>query len=581
MGLIPLENKIMQDTSKIGLTQRTEVMTTSGQTFQKERNPYVFWNPSIQLYNPWSKRIANIMYSNVDIIDVLSETDKDGNKKEKAADVLHFLKLSRHLNRNNMIVWYNNSARTAFPATKEIIINQICGFNNEQAGRKFLSKIKKLGLVVEWKREDLDVSRYYINPIITMKYKGFSLECYALFKESIDEYLTDAAKQDLAKLYYMQGHPDITAEEVESIIKMNNGIITEQAAAAPSMDIFQRTVLDGKDVQYIYAPAWGTVHNIAPDNNENVFFLLQHSRNGKRTAADIDYYYNIAVDIDAGKDSAGNYVDLKTVEQRKADILAAIRPVIPTPTAIVSSRNGYHIYWTCEHTEIKESWLCTAQLVRNTLAGIIDGQVTTDAARVLRAPGSIHKKEGSDAYTVALKETNDIVYSYEELTAAFTAAAPDIKAVSSQLIKNIPDLASTAKTTRAQKSAEINTHEQTARIQAISALSLDTFTIPDIQRTMSTQQAKEFYKSQDLREFLQASGSICCINPEHDDEHPSATVYADRYVCHCILEESDGHGYDIINVVSMLADCSYTTAVKYLAKVYNVTINSKTAKMAV
>jgi hypothetical protein len=79
----------------------------------------------------------------------------------------------------------------------------------------------------------------------------------------------------------------------------------------------------------------------------------------------------------------------------------AIRP----PTVIVDSGNGYHVYWVSKDPLTVEEWRPYAQGLYNLTKahGLKCDPVTTDAARVLRVPGTFNRKDKANAKQVAIK----------------------------------------------------------------------------------------------------------------------------------------------------------------------------------
>jgi hypothetical protein len=75
----------------------------------------------------------------------------------------------------------------------------------------------------------------------------------------------------------------------------------------------------------------------------DIYFIINPSKGLKNT--DVTHLICNYVDLDAGKNSDGSYFDLKKVASFKKKALARVKEFSPAPTAIVETRNGYHLYW--------------------------------------------------------------------------------------------------------------------------------------------------------------------------------------------------------------------------------------------
>jgi hypothetical protein len=67
----------------------------------------------------------------------------------------------------------------------------------------------------------------------------------------------------------------------------------------------------------------------------------------------------------------------------------------PYPTAIIDSGNGFHVYWISDRPLSPEEWRAYAAGL-DALAvqhGLLHDSITTDAARILRVPGTCNNKQ--------------------------------------------------------------------------------------------------------------------------------------------------------------------------------------------
>lgn len=97
-----------------------------------------------------------------------------------------------------------------------------------------------------------------------------------------------------------------------------------------------------------------------------------------------------------------------------------------------------------------------------------------------------------------------------------------VKNTAKEYVEIYPDAATTGKATAAPATIE----ERSKRIQAIAALSTDTFVIPIDQIIVDS--VKEEFEKKDLGEFLQIPNpnSFCC--GLHADYNSSASIYSNE-----------------------------------------------------
>lgn len=93
---------------------------------------------------------------------------------------------------------------------------------------------------------------------------------------------------------------------------------------------------------------------------------------------------------------------------------------LPKPSMVVGSGGGIHVYWLTNRPMTIEEWypLAVALVAATVAHGLkCDTGVTTDAARVLRVPGTLnHKTEPAKPVTILAR--TDFDYTVEKLTAA-------------------------------------------------------------------------------------------------------------------------------------------------------------------
>lgn len=83
------------------------------------------------------------------------------------------------------------------------------------------------------------------------------------------------------------------------------------------------------------------VHDANENGNSDAYFYV----NGGRKQYAINTISCCFVDIDAGRDSSGNYLPSKEVMKFKQDALDTINDFPVKPSWVVDTRNGYQMYW--------------------------------------------------------------------------------------------------------------------------------------------------------------------------------------------------------------------------------------------
>ncbi len=121
------------------------------------------------------------------------------------------------------------------------------------------------------------------------------------------------------------------------------------------------------------------------------------------------------VDIDCKE--GGQYA---TKQEALAAVVAAIKAGLPKPSIIVDSGNGFHLYWVLTADIPLRSWEPYAKALVNcckTTKLNIDAGITTDSARILRAPTSINFKNPSAPQLCRVNWGGGPDWTFEDLAA--------------------------------------------------------------------------------------------------------------------------------------------------------------------
>lgn len=86
----------------------------------------------------------------------------------------------------------------------------------------------------------------------------------------------------------------------------------------------------------------------------------------------------------------------------------------PRPSAIVETRNGYHVYF-----DVSDAPTCAVKYREFLMDRMLDrykaDQQAMDAARLLRVPNFYHQKKIEDRFLVKLVYSSNVIYSQEQL----------------------------------------------------------------------------------------------------------------------------------------------------------------------
>ena len=99
------------------------------------------------------------------------------------------------------------------------------------------------------------------------------------------------------------------------------------------------------------------------------------------------------LDIDCNKEAPKGYPTKEDGLKALKEFCEATRT--PYPTAIVDSGNGFHVYWISDKPLSPKEWLAYAEGLEPLAVqhGLFHDSITTDAARVLRVPGTSNNKQ--------------------------------------------------------------------------------------------------------------------------------------------------------------------------------------------
>lgn len=144
-----------------------------------------------------------------------------------------------------------------------------------------------------------------------------------------------------------------------------------------------------------------------------------------RTAANVSGAYAFWMDIDCGQDKAAKGKGYQTEEEARQALAKFCSDTgLPSPTHIVSSGGGLHVYWVLDSLVPRESWQGIAKQLKSLtkiLDFLADDTRTADIASVLRIPDTLNYKYDPPR-PVILREASDQYISKELMLGAIDSA---------------------------------------------------------------------------------------------------------------------------------------------------------------
>lgn len=549
-------------------------VTLNGQTATLYCNPVKYWDDANERYLAFGGRKGTTVHiSPRDLLDIAGSP----------TDAWRAYTLIMSIDDSNRICTWDRHAHTKSPATTPAELRQIVGITqaNRAAWAKLYKKLTGMKVIKE-RHQNINgrsATHYYVNPCIVTRTKWLPLDLYDLFRDELQHILCSRALDDLDKyLMAKKGAPLFDGDTTPP----TSSNAPERLPEAPTMttgeklNIYKEYVCGGHGMQMYQLRNKGMYATTRPDMSTNLWLTPNTSnqyKDGRKKVKgeDITDFNNWFLDIDAGKVN-GKYLPLDEVARRKEKMRAVIS-ALPEPTAVIETRNGYHVYFACYGVANREDW----QAIEDKLIECIKiaDPCARDVSRLLRVPYSIHTKDPKNPYTCNLISAARVQYPAADLLSLLDTKADDIaaachdyeKAYGATRKNTVRNTNSKPRTSAAPVDKPTN-----AAIEAVKRLELPPsyVALPSlIPVTAPIPYIKENARLGALLD-LPYGTAIRCIYDEHPDRHPSATLYRnannDRYVCSC----NRGHADDVINVVSKLAHCSTATAINYLCKYLNI-----------
>lgn len=550
-------------------------------------NQIDYWDPETRSYLVWARKKCSKIWHNVGYRELM-----DGS----VVDAGRLLMIMEAVEPDNAISLYDKHTHKRRLATKWADIATLLDISGG-TWKRFAKKLKDKNIIREITIKGIngepDYTHYYMNPLVTMGSGKLSLACYKLFQPELDKVLPARAVADLQRHWAEERgeidpetpelqEPYIDAVPVQDPAPENSAPVSEpEMTEKEKLAVFKNYVL-GEKIQMYQLKNNGMFATTKPDKGKDLWFTPNRVadaefKSGRKKAAakEITTYNDWYIDVDAGKDSNGNYYPLDEVTRRKKDMLAVIA-LLPEPTAICETRNGYHVYWSCYGVTDLDTWTSVESKLID-IVRIADPHAR-DVARLLRVPYSVWYKIPDQPYKIKLISAARNQYPATDMLTLLDGAAKTIAAACNAYAAKYGE-------ERAPKKAANNTVRKThsnsqpvaetpdnANIRAVRALEIPANYVQGMLIPFTGDIAAEIKSKISMAELLGLDyGRVFrCILDDHVDNHPSAMIYHnatnDRYVCSCL----DRRGIDAIDLVMRLAHCSYNDAIGYLGRLIGI-----------
>jgi Virulence-associated protein E len=149
---------------------------------------------------------------------------------------------------------------------------------------------------------------------------------------------------------------------------------------------------------------WDALREADRDGREVYFAVASLRTNENREAENVEALQSFRLDVDYGKigHAKPGYADRNEAGRAIAKFCQEAH--LPDPM-LVESGGGVHVYWPLKEPLSRDSWLPYAKALKAACIerGLKAGhEVTADAARILRPPGTMNRKPGREPRTVKL-----------------------------------------------------------------------------------------------------------------------------------------------------------------------------------
>jgi hypothetical protein len=349
--------------------------------------------------------------------------------------------------------------------------------------------------------------------------------------------------------------------------------------------LFNKMILRGDKPQVFINGQWAqpqvkAVNRVkALEAKQDVYFTPNHFSGARRAENAVDSLRNFFIDMDAGKDANGNYLPLDVVAERKKEMWKQIL-AMPKYTAVVETRNGYHVYWAIKlsvNISLAEWKVIQARIVELTGA---DEKVKS-AAGLLRLPYTFWMKANKGKYDTYLTRIVDVTteaYTPHDLLKWFEKQAGEVGG-NNITVPTVREVTSSS-VVGAEVSQQVleSNKDNIAAIKRLDPQPFKSLFVPQPQRMTGMDTVAYLKSNINLKTITGLPDRFSCIF--HDDRNPSASIFKDSasghwlYKCHSSNCSYADQPMDIIDVVKAIAGVGFNAALKFLVAAFNITLPS-------
>jgi len=262
------------------------------------------------------------------------------------------------------------------------------------------------------------------------------------------------------------------------------------------------------------------------------------------------------------KDSQGQPLNDNDLQQEKEKLYQQFKAFPLFPSAIVESRNGFHVYYVINLHE-REISNAEWQDLENRIYDFAYQHISntadrkaTDITRVLRLPESIHMKENQTPFTVQVKYISDTRFSISELKTVFSVTNTATVQQPKQKVKVKNDTDSINAVVQLVKNKDINFEH------IVSKPTTKTFN-----------QAINYIKQFPIHDFFQIDNPSTCLSLIRQESNPSGSIYYSKQTNAYLFHDfGTSETFDLINLIAHIQNVTNAESINYLCKVFGITV---------
>ena len=289
----------------------------------------------------------------------------------------------------------------------------------------------------------------------------------------------------------------------------------------------------------------------------------------QRKESDIKKFNAFYFDVDFKID--GKHLSEDELKCKKIHFLKSMKYLPLMPNALVSTKNGYHLYYAiCDRDITLNEWKSIEKMmwdyIHDNVTDDIDIAVK-DASRVLRVPNTLHIKDDSQPYRIKIIYVKNVRYKISTLKKYF-----DLKKCTHNI--SLTKYRIDIKNVESVKKRVIST-DFTDAIKNENITYFDY--LPKYNIELPYTYALNMLKQLDIREFLNIEVGINknFKSPFHIDNHPSCVIYKDKDNNFYLYDNSTTKRYDIVDMVKTITNKTFMEAFKFLTTIYGIQVQNK------